>query len=104
MLKVQRKHYSETFIVWNENINLVGALIPLDKEKVSVSGTVRFKNGEKLSFSAESYDCEILHQKLLSICHFIAKCYGTNVIHRKVRVTNFTNDTSDLKTDPFLLN
>lgn len=104
MLKKQQISYSETFIVCNDNINLVGALIPLDKGKVSVCGTVKFKNGEKLSFSAESYDCKILHQKLMSICHFVAKCYGTNVIHRKCRVTNFTDQASAINTEQFSLN
>ena len=104
MLKEQRKSYSETFIVWNDNINLVGALILLDNGKVSVYGTVKFKNNEKLSFSTESYDCKILHQKLMSICQFVAKCYGTNVIHRKCRVTNFTDENSAIFTEQFSLN
>jgi len=54
MLTEPRKSFSETFIVWNDYINLVGALIPSNKGRASVRGTIRFKNGEKLSFSYKS--------------------------------------------------
>jgi hypothetical protein len=68
-----RKSFSKTFIVWNDYINLVGALIPSNKGGASVCGTIRFKNGEKLSFSCKSGDSKILHQKLMSLCQSIAK-------------------------------
>jgi len=96
MLTEPRKSFSETFIVWNDYINLVGALIPSNKGRASVRGTIRFKNGEKLSFSYKSDDCTILHQKLMSLCQFIAKFCGTNVIHRKDRVADSVNETSVL--------
>lgn len=96
MLTETRKSLSETFIVWNDNINLVGALIPSNKGKASVSGMIRFKNGEKLSFSYESDDRKIVHQKLMSLCQSIAKFYGTNVIHRKDRIADSVNATSSL--------
>jgi len=96
MLTKPRKSFSETFIVWNDYINLVGALIPSNKGRASVCGTIRFKNGEKLSFSSKSDDCQASHQKLMSLCQSIAKFYGTNVIHRKDRVAVSVNETSVL--------
>jgi hypothetical protein len=96
MLTKPRKSFSKTFIVWNDYINLVGALIPSNKGRASVCGTIRFKNGEKLSFSSDSGDSKILHKKLMSLCHSIAKFYGTKVIYRKERVADSVNETSGL--------
>jgi hypothetical protein len=62
---------------------LIGAIIPSREGGASVCGTIRFKNGENLSFSSESDDSKILHQKLETLCQFIATFYGTNVVHRK---------------------
>jgi hypothetical protein len=91
MLTEQRKSFSETFIVWNDNINLVGSIIPSNKGRASIYGTVKFKNGEKLSFSSKSYNYFILHQKIMYLCQSIAKFYGTNVIHRKECVADYVN-------------
>ena len=96
MLTKPRKSLSNTFIVWNDYINLVGALIPSNKGRASVCGTIRFKNGEKLSFSYKSGDRKILHQKLMSLCQSIAKFYGTKVIYRKDHVADSVNETSVL--------
>ena len=94
MLTEQRKNFSETFIVWNDNINLVGSIIPINKGIASIYGTIKFKNGEKLSFSSKSNNCKILHQKLMSLCQIIAKFYGTNVIHKKECVADSINETN----------
>ncbi|MEE4606261.1 MAG: hypothetical protein V2J65_33635 [Desulfobacteraceae bacterium] len=105
MLTKSRKSFSKTFIVWNDYINLVGALIPSHEGRASVCGTIRFKNGEKLSFSSKSADSKILHQKLMSLCQSIAKFYGTKVIYRKDRVADSVNETFGvLEMDPSLLN
>jgi hypothetical protein len=105
MLTEPQKNFSETFIVWNDYINLVGALIPSNKGRASVRGTIRFKNGEKLSFSSKTDDCKILHQKFMSLCQFIAKLYGTYVIHRKGCVADSINEASFiLKKESPLLN
>jgi hypothetical protein len=98
------KSYSETFVVWNDKINLIGACIPLDKGKASVCGTVRFKDGEKVSFYSKSCDCELLHRKLISLCRFVAKFYGTNVTCRKSCVENSTDETSHSLIESFSLN
>ena len=98
MLAEPQMGFSETFLVWNDNVNLIGALIPSNKGKASVCGTVRFENGEKLSFSSKSDDWEILHQKFMSLCQVIAKFYGTNVIHRKGRIANSVKKTPALFT------
>lgn len=92
MLAEPRMDFSETFLVWNDNINLIGSLIPSNKGRASLCGTIRFKNGEKLSFSSKLDDSEILHQKFMSLCQFIAKFYGTNLIHRKNRISDSVND------------
>ena len=96
MLAEPRMGFSETFLVWNENINLIGSLIPSNNGRASLCGTIRFKNGEKLSFSSKSGDIKILHQKFMSLCQFIAKFYGTNVIHRKGRIADSVKKTSVL--------
>jgi hypothetical protein len=88
MLTKSRKSFSKTFIVWNDYISLVGALIPSNKGRASVCGTIRFKNGENLSFSCKSGDSKVLHQKLMFLCKSIAKFYGTKVIYRKDRVAD----------------
>jgi hypothetical protein len=67
LAKVERS-YSETLIVWNDDINLVGALIPSDKAKAKVCGTIKFKNGKRISFSSQPDDFEILHKRFMFIC------------------------------------
>ena len=105
MLIKSRKSFSKTFIVWNDSINIVGALIPSNKGRASVCGTIKFKNGEKLSFSCKSGDSKILHQKLMSLCQSIAKFYGTKIIYRKDRVADSVDETFGLfEMDPSLLN
>ena len=105
MLAEPRMGFSETFLVWNDDINLIGALIPSNNGRASVCGTIRFKNGERLSFSSKSDDCKISHQKFMSLCQCIAKFYGTKVIHRKGRIADSAKKTSVLfKKEPPLLN
>jgi hypothetical protein len=105
MLVEPRMGFSETFLVWNDNINLIGSLIPSNNGRASLCGTIRFKNGERLSFSSKSDNSEILHQKFMSLCQFIAKFYGTNVIHRKDRIADSVYKTSALlKIEPHSLN
>ena len=84
---------------------LIGALIPSNEGGASVCGTIRFKNGENLFFSSESDGCKILHQKLVTLCQFVANFYGTNVVHRKNRVADSVNETSVLfHKEPPLMN
>ena len=103
MLGDPRMDYLDTFLVWNDNINFVGTLVPSNNGKASVRGTIRFKNGEKLTFSSKSDDCTIWHQKLMSLCQFIAEFYGTKVIHRRNPVADSANEASVfLKEHPLL--
>jgi len=94
MITDEGKIYSETYIVWNDFINLIGTLMPSNDGKAAVCGTIKFQNGKQLSFSSKSDDSEILNEKLMSICRSIAKFYGTNVIRRKYRVVSSGNETS----------
>ena len=45
MLADNENSYTETYIVWNDDINLVGALIPRTNGRSTVCGTIKFKNG-----------------------------------------------------------
>ena len=92
MLTAPGKGFSETFIVWNDKINLIGSIVPANEGRGSIYGTIKFKNGENLSFSSKSNQFEILHQKLMSLCQFIAKFYGTNIIHKKEPVASSVNE------------
>ena len=94
MLVDEEKNYSEIYIVWNEDINLVGTLIPSNNGRAAVCGTIKFKNGKKLSISSQPDHCEKLHERLMSVCRCIAKFYGTNVICRKRRIAGSVNETS----------
>ena len=38
---------------WNDDVNLVGAFIPFDKGKAAACGTIKFRNGKRLSFSSQ---------------------------------------------------
>jgi hypothetical protein len=96
MLADAEKSYSETFIIWNDAINLVAALIPSNKGRAAACGTIKFKNGEKLFFSSQPDDCAISHERLIFVCRCIAKFYGTNVIRRKYRITDSVNESSVL--------
>jgi len=88
MLADAEKSYSETFIVWNDDINLIATLIPSNEGRTAACGTIKFKNGGKLSFSSQPDDCEISHERLIFVCRCIAKFYGTNVIRRKYLITD----------------
>jgi len=96
MLADTENSYTETYIVWNDDINLVGALIPRANGRSTVCGTIKFKNGKKLSISSQPYNCKILHERLMLVCRCIAKFYGTNVIYRRRRMAGSVNDTSAL--------
>jgi hypothetical protein len=88
------KSSTETFIVWNDYINLIGAIVPSGEGKVSLRGTIRFKNGESLSFSCKQENPEVLQQKLTTVCRQIAKFYRTNLIRRKDNNTGSVNESS----------
>ena len=96
MLTNAEEARTETFIVWNDHINLVGAIIPSGEGKASARGTIRFKNGETLSFSCKHENPEVLHQKLTTVCRQIAKLYRTNLIRRKDSSAASLNETSAL--------
>ncbi len=96
MLAVVEKKSSETFIVWNDDINLVGALISSKNGSASASGTIKFKNGKKIAFFSEMGNRDILHQRLTRVCRHIAEFYNTNVIRSKDNKVEATNDTSVL--------
>ena len=96
MLGNTEKSFSETFIVWNDEINLVGALIPLLNGRATICGTIKFKNGKNLSISSPPDDCKILHKRLLYACRCIAKFYGTNVIYRRRRMPGSLDEPSAL--------
>lgn len=101
----EEKSYSEIFVVWNDLINLVGRLIPVNKGRAAVHGTVKFKNDENLSFSSPPADYDILRKRFMFLCRFVAKLYGTNVIHRKMGLTNSEqNNFLLLSKDHHLLN
>jgi hypothetical protein len=96
MLANAEKNHTETFIVWNDYINLVGAIVPSGEGKASVCGTIRFKNGERLSFSCKRENPEVLQQKLTTVCRQIAKFYRTNLIHSKNKSATSLSQTSAL--------
>lgn len=96
MLADAEKSYPETFIVWNDDINLISALIPSEEGKATVSGTIKFKDGQKLSFSSKQDDREILHERLVSVCQQIAKFYRTNVIRKKDSGAGSSSESSVL--------
>jgi len=96
MVSDTKKLFSETFIVWNDEINLVGALIPLMNGRATICGTIKFKNGKNLAISAQPEDCKILHKRLLYACRCIAKFYGTDVIYRRRRMPDSSDESSAL--------
>lgn len=74
------KCFSETFIVWNDEINLVAALIPSKNGQAAICGTARFKNGKQLAIFSRPDDYKILHKRLVCACRWIADLYGTHVV------------------------
>lgn len=96
MLANAEKSCTETFIVWNDYIKLIGAIVPSGEGKASVRGTIRLKNGEILSFSCKQENPEVLQQKLTTVCRQIAKFYRTNLIRRKDSKTASVNESSVL--------
>jgi hypothetical protein len=97
------KSCTETFIVWNDYINLVGAIIPSGEGKASVRGTIRFKDGNKISFSCKQGNPEILHRNLTSVCRQVGKFYRTNLIRRKEKSATSLSQTSALINNLFPL-
>ena len=92
MLSESGKQYSETFLIWNENINFVGAVIPTPEGRAKISGSVIFKKNKELSFSSPKDDPHVLHEKLLSICHFLAAFYKAEILYRKIRFKSQENN------------
>ena len=98
MLSESGKHFSETFLIWNEKINFVGAVIPTPEGRAKISGSVIFRKNKELLFSSPKDDPDVLHQKLISICQFLAKFYRTEILYRKIRFQSPKNDTDSLMT------
>ena len=74
------KSYSETFIVWDEEINLVACLIPSKNGQTTICGMARFKNGKQLAMFSRPDEYQILHKRLVVACRWVADLYGTHVV------------------------
>ena len=98
MLSESVNHFSETFLIWNEKINFVGAVIPTPEGRAKISGSVIFRKKEELLFSSPKDDPDVLHEKLLSICQFLAKFYQAEIFYRKIRLTGQENIIDSLMT------
>ncbi len=80
MVSDAREIFSETFIVWNDEINLVAALIPSKNGLTAICGMAKFKNGKQLAIFSQPDEYKILHRRLLYACRWIADLYGTHVV------------------------
>ena len=99
------KSYSETFIIWNDDVNLIGALKPSKDGTAEICGSIKFKNGKQLSFFSPPDDCNALRERFMFLCRCIAKFYGTNVIRKKYQLSDAVNRTADfLRRDLDMLN
>ena len=98
MLSESGKPFSETFLIWNENINFVGALIPTPEGRAKISGSVIFRKDTELLFSSPKDDPDVLHAKLISICQFLATFYRADIFYRKSRFKGQENDNYSLMT------
>ena len=74
------KSFSETFIVWDDEINLVAGLIPSKNGQAAICGIARFKNGKQLSMYSQPDDYKILYKRLICACRWVADLYGTQVV------------------------
>jgi hypothetical protein len=81
-------NFSDTFIVWNDEINLVAALIPFKNGQAGICGTAKFKNGEQLAMFSRPDDYEILHKRIVVACRWIADLYGTHVVCSRCPATS----------------
>ena len=80
MMSDARKGFSETFIVWDDEINLVAALIPSKNGQAAICGMAKFTNGKQLAMFSQPDDYEILYKRLVVACRWIADLYGTHVV------------------------
>jgi hypothetical protein len=74
------KSFSETFIVWDDEINLVAALIPSKNGQAVICGMAKFKNGKQLAMFSQPDDYKVLYKRLVVACRWIADLYGTQVV------------------------
>jgi hypothetical protein len=91
-----KKSHSETFIVWNDSIMMVGSFIPDNEGKATVCGTINFKTGGKLSFSSQQDDRKTSRDGLMLLCRFVAKLYGATDILRKIHMSDSPNENAAL--------
>ena len=98
MLSDSGEHFSETFLIWNEKINFIGAIIPTPEGRAKISGSVIFRKNKELSFSSPKDDPDVLHEKLISICQFLAAFYRTKIFYRKIRFKGQKNNIDSLMT------
>ena len=90
----ERECYSETFIIWNDEINLIGTLRPTTEGTAEICGSIKFRSGKHLSFFSPPDECRALRRRFLSICHCIAQFYNADVIGRKYLQTDPPRETS----------
>ena len=79
----QEEGYSETFIIWNDEINLIGTLKPTVEGSAEICGSIKFRSGKRLSFISPPDECGALRKRFSSICRCIAQFYNTEVIRKK---------------------
>ena len=87
MMSDARKGFSETFIVWDDEINLVTALIPSKNGQAAICGMAKFTNGKQLAMFSQPDDYEILYKRLVVACRWIADLYGMHVVCCRCPIT-----------------
>ena len=75
----------EVFLIEAEEVHLVGTLTHLTDNKGKVDGRVKFHDGQKLHFSSQIEDRDVLSERLMIMCRSIADFYGSDMIHQKFR-------------------
>ena len=75
----------EVFVVRGQSIDFFGALVALNKDTVTVRGTVRFGTGETLFFSSPGNDRGTLSARLMSVSQGVAALYSAEVLHQSVQ-------------------
>jgi len=71
----------EIFLIKTSQIDFFGVMIGHNCGRSAVQGRVRFPDGTRWSFQFPPGDHAQVKDRLVSLCHDVAACYRTHVLH-----------------------
>ena len=81
MHQSKQRGIKEIFLIKTDQIDFFGVMVGHKRGRSAVQGRVRFPDGTRWSFQSPPGDHAEVKDRLVSLCHDVAACYRTHVLH-----------------------